>query len=1172
MLSECVPYLPEVKSADQVAQWPVTPAMLKLQMMDGILLADIEGICGRPSGGTINCTTLAQLAHCLAEENPLLLLMQRELWNVSGKYHTALYAVQAEHCNTHAVQQLIEPVKRAGLAKDMAWLFSRFGSPSPAVPAWVYYQVDAELGDRVDLFVAAYDRLTAEDDTSGKHPRKLSFWSEAQAWWCQEQLGAITGVFKTQVKWILLSLVSPLTTFAARAIMEKKASARSGIAALLREGVDDSSALVRVSNELTVDFMRELRIIKDQSVRDLARAVATGDDIDASGICTLLGIDSAKTPRLIQEPQASVEAVTKDIVQALHDKRLEESIDYRFLCRDRLQQAFVRNMVAFAVVLASKPWTRMVSGDGKHQKMTAKEFAMLRGLDESKLSRLRKGCMVVAHMHLGGQARMDQQPRSERKAYNLHCLAKSLERSFGVVYHALGFNDAKVNRALSRLEEVLQTVKEWEQQHVPEHQWGPDEPADAGSSEDEVDDNWDEAAVWDEDWDSDIDYQDTAEARTRPRSPAGQPMHRIHRTYVRYLCHVARQQSGNRPVVICDRHGNRVHLTRPHASDFQSRVLAGVRSGRYTPFMHEEFMAGWIEKGAGQCDDQYTVEYLREETSLAKERRQATGGASRDTLKSNGPLPRELDHAESEDEQPLSSEEEAEFTEDDGNDEGDGQPPSKRQRMSSASASMAADQPAGITTPSRGNSDATATVEQSELSTLSGRTPASPELVETMPPAHSTLVPPAPVVSGNSVDASTGNATAAENGEPADRDATQEPVQASHPEAAAPPPEAAESQALVSLASTEQSATSSTTPRFDGLPSGLRDQIEPGLEEHEWYWSPARETWRMLLYVSSVERRQLVTIGPHKLTYYGRPDCVQDLSCDDNLCCADAKLLVERQLFPFLNVPNDRPTLVFVNAMWGQPHSKAAVTMAEVAVQRSLATVHLFFNIDVLLLLPRDTNTAWHSELVVAGAELFLPAWGLKRRPQTCPFNAPKGQVMLAYLSRRTGSDRRLLHFLGRRLFDYDKQAKPKSDSEATLLVEQAIKYSIRRCSHPWYERHLGRQMQCPWTHDADTGHLLPPASRRMLNYTRLRYQEVAPVRIPESEVPPLRDVANNPTWFEASEVPWAPPSPTHTVIVIDSDDDDDMDRVEYETLLGTPSPGNSRQASEPVRRETAGR
>jgi arsenic resistance protein ArsH len=50
-------------------------------------------------------------------------------------------------------------------------------------------------------------------ETNGKHPKvlelqALSEWSEGQVWVCPEQHGAITGVFKTQIDWIPLSIGS----------------------------------------------------------------------------------------------------------------------------------------------------------------------------------------------------------------------------------------------------------------------------------------------------------------------------------------------------------------------------------------------------------------------------------------------------------------------------------------------------------------------------------------------------------------------------------------------------------------------------------------------------------------------------------------------------------------------------------------------------------------------------------------------------------------------------------------------------------------------------------------------------------------------------------------------------------------------------------------------------
>jgi arsenical resistance protein ArsH len=53
--------------------------------------------------------------------------------------------------------------------------------------------------------------LPLVDSTSADHPkvvelRELSQWSEGQVWSCPERHGAITGVMKTQIDWIPLSL------------------------------------------------------------------------------------------------------------------------------------------------------------------------------------------------------------------------------------------------------------------------------------------------------------------------------------------------------------------------------------------------------------------------------------------------------------------------------------------------------------------------------------------------------------------------------------------------------------------------------------------------------------------------------------------------------------------------------------------------------------------------------------------------------------------------------------------------------------------------------------------------------------------------------------------------------------------------------------------------------
>ncbi|KAL7745909.1 hypothetical protein RI367_008780 [Sorochytrium milnesiophthora] len=223
--------------------------------------------------------------------------------------------------------------------------------------------------------------------------------------------------------------------------------------------------------ELAKAVTRE-QIAKDHPFRYLTNAGAAGDENDAAEFGIRRGIDSEKTPRLIREPRASFEAVTKDIVQALPDTPLKERIDHSCL----------RGSPAAGLCLqhcgvcgnAGDPGVDTLSEDGRHYKITAKEFAKLRGLDEPKLSRSANGCVVVAHMHLGGRARLAQKPRLGRKAYFQHYLAKSLERSSGVVYRALRLNEAMVTRAQRRREEVHQTVKEWEQQRVTEHQLRPD--------------------------------------------------------------------------------------------------------------------------------------------------------------------------------------------------------------------------------------------------------------------------------------------------------------------------------------------------------------------------------------------------------------------------------------------------------------------------------------------------------------------------------------------------------------------------------------------------------------------------------------------------------------------------------------------------------------------------
>ncbi|HKO94369.1 MAG TPA: arsenical resistance protein ArsH [Polyangiaceae bacterium] len=70
-------------------------------------------------------------------------------------------------------------------------------------------RVIAEFGADVRFFHPA--GLPLVDSTAADHPkvvelRELSQWSEGQVWSCPERHGAITGVMKTQIDWIPLSM------------------------------------------------------------------------------------------------------------------------------------------------------------------------------------------------------------------------------------------------------------------------------------------------------------------------------------------------------------------------------------------------------------------------------------------------------------------------------------------------------------------------------------------------------------------------------------------------------------------------------------------------------------------------------------------------------------------------------------------------------------------------------------------------------------------------------------------------------------------------------------------------------------------------------------------------------------------------------------------------------
>ncbi|KAL7746339.1 hypothetical protein RI367_008269 [Sorochytrium milnesiophthora] len=173
LLDECAPYLPAV-DADQGDKWADSPELLQLLVNDGMIATWASKTSDTVDWGKGNCTTLFSLVRRLAKDNPLREPLLRALWNVTPKYHAALYRVLADHCDTSAMEQLTEPSERPRLAQEVALQYTRPDARStPAARTWIRDHLLPELDatqflglaarwDDVPMFAKLYDRLTAD--------------------------------------------------------------------------------------------------------------------------------------------------------------------------------------------------------------------------------------------------------------------------------------------------------------------------------------------------------------------------------------------------------------------------------------------------------------------------------------------------------------------------------------------------------------------------------------------------------------------------------------------------------------------------------------------------------------------------------------------------------------------------------------------------------------------------------------------------------------------------------------------------------------------------------------------------------------------------------------------------------------------------------------------------
>ncbi|KAL7747897.1 hypothetical protein RI367_006644 [Sorochytrium milnesiophthora] len=169
--------------------------------------------------------------------------------------------------------------------------------------------------------------------------------------------------------------------------------------------------------------------------------------------------------------------------------------------------------------------------------------------------------------------------------------------------------------------------------------------------------------------------------------------------------------------------------------------------------------------------------------------------------------------------------------------------------------------------------------------------------------------------------------------------------------------------------------------RRRGLPRILRDTRDPCLEK-DWY------CWRVtdVVFLNGLSKMAVAlkaktyTICVHDGM---GPDnnWVTDISHDNWLAKPDFLEVQCRQLVPYKVPSPEKPSLVFVNPLWGTLGSFPSMAMLTVAVRKAMATIRAFPNVTVLVLVPTPLNTDWFDECASVVRDMHIFAHGLDFMP-----------------------------------------------------------------------------------------------------------------------------------------------------------------------------------------------
>ncbi|KAL7745876.1 hypothetical protein RI367_008814 [Sorochytrium milnesiophthora] len=906
-------------------------------------------------------------------------------------------------------------------------------------------------------------------------------------------------------------------------------------AVLPAAGATPTESRLTVTADRTEAFDKALRQVEEDK-RDAVLAVALGKDVTMEVVTKLFDLDKLKKPVFGDEVTTTNDStgsvlgsITTDLLEHANTATFEASIDYNQLSPEHRQRAFVRNMVAWSLCLASQPWTRVKDSAGNVVKMTQQEFATSRGIGPMMFSRLKKGAHTMAQLHFGMNMPFDKQPRSERAAHSLHLMAGYLQRNPAVVYRAMDCNDTIVQRFLQQRELALDKVRKWEREHMADQKelWGPDSNAGA-KPVDNADGQQD--TVNNDDGESDDENEP---------DPAGSLL----------------------KVVYTDRSG-RTHIIGKDSGDVM--VLGG----------DNEFMTEATTKEAVQPEketEQATTATDKEKEGGAEVREEMVAGdrrrkeiranlqrVAREALEERrrarrGRRSRSVQHASDAESAGSSREDDDPIVVDDTT-----PPQSKPSRKRAQSPSEQA-----YTTPSKRSRTAESPTSRSSrtrdgTALLSGRRPTAPVTALSVARANREI-----------------QQGFLDHNSPADGE---QDIENMLDAASDSPPDnvvGQRQQRAARLLAEIEFFNKHPGPRREGLPPGCSDTRDVALEENSWYWCPARSTWDILLYIAEQRKRQLVHIGAHSLRYYHHPAEVIDNSRYLNLGDPDGKQLLARQFFPFvLDIPEQSlAPLLFVNALWGAPNSAPSIMMAEVAVRRAIATVKAYPAVEVILLLPNRLSTQWNEELSLACAEYvqfhdlleFQPPPGaptfigannvveLMWEPPFLQHDCPMQFVSIGVAGTNT------FDLVGKRRYDRRVYDKPKDTQQAKRALDAAIVHGIHEANKDVDDDEL---YKCPWVWDAAVGRLKPPVNLSLLKYDEDEYKTIPALQLAPEEIAMLerpfvsrsrfekegsqRDAETD--WVEAALLPDSERSP----VIIELDENGAPKKVSFVIVEGS--------------------